>query len=357
MLRLSAKRCRSPSRTKHAEIEKENAMRRMFDNTLAQQGIVVLFMLLVNTSAYSSTTPLDSVVETYLAEDAGSNRNTLKAYCHDLTHLCDFLQQRDEAPTLKSLTKTNFVEYLGYRAAIDAPSTLKRRLDAIKRFCECVSKRCPGFVNTAESLRVPRAPAPEWKGLDETEIEQARCRIADIKNPMRRAKAGFVFELYKNTGLRNDEGRNLVAGNISPCRYHLHGVKRKASVQNIAMNETLRLALAEWLPHWETILAKHDPKYILARDRFPLILSTYGAVQGEPLTYRMNNRTIYTLVKKTTGRNPHALRHTFARDLITKGVLLTDITQLMDHHAPYVTYRYLGMSEQDRQDAVRRLDV
>src|SRR3989442_10031651 len=113
-----------------------------------------------NTSNHERAALLQAFTQYLYSED--TSRNTTSAYLSDLTHFLNWYNQRIETFDIESVTPTDirdYREYLQEQVPPSAPSTINRRLAALRRF----------FVWAKEHQLIATEPTTRIHNVESTE--------------------------------------------------------------------------------------------------------------------------------------------------------------------------------------------
>jgi len=149
----------------------------------------------------------------------------------------------------------------------------------------------------------------------------------------------ILFELGIYSGLRISDILNLKVKDLKNQEFFTLKEKKTGKTKRLAINPTLKKELAKYL------LDKKDNEYI--------IKSREG--KNKPIS-RVMAWNILNNVAKQVGLEEigtHSLRKTFAYHLYmqnNKDIVL--VQKLLNHSSPQVTLRYIGILQEEMDDAV-----
>ncbi len=269
----------------------------------------------------------------YLLKERMYSEHTLDAYSRDLAI---FLQKiiSDRKVSLSDLENLDvhaFRRFLSERAAQKVTkSSMAREISSIKSFFKWLDANDIAKNSAISIISVPKKEKVLPKALD---VEDAFEVLDEIKNIATDAWQGLrdraLFMLLYGCGLRISEALALNVGDITAKSEFLR-IRGKGQKDRI-----VPLLPIIW-PNIEAYLAK----------------SPYAAQEGEPLFLgargeRLSPRVVQRQMQKLRMRmglpdnlTPHALRHSFATQLLASGVDLRSIQQLLGHSSLITTQRY-----------------
>lgn len=283
-------------------------------------------------NADSTLLPLIALWRQWLSSERLYSAQTLDAYSRDLS---SFLQQISEHPlstkALEKLEVRDFRHFLSLRAAqCISKSSLGREISAIKNFFKWLDIHA-GIKNP--SISIISAPRPNKilpKALDESDafdLLHATPKISGDTWQGKRDQA--VLMLLYGCGLRISEALNLNVGDITAQSEFLR-IKGKGNKERIV----------PLLPIiWQNISAylEQVPYNLRAGE------ALFVGARGERLSPRIIQRQVEKLRVRlglSDNLTPHALRHSFATQLLSRGVDLRSIQELLGHSSLSTTQRY-----------------
>lgn len=321
---------------------------------------------------------LSSVIDLFLREWATGCADTLHAKARDLNQCWRWLNGKlGRAPLLKDLTPRAVQDFLAYREACGKkPATVRRQADHLKNFIHIVSEEIPGFSNFSRRIHSPRAPKKMLIGLSLAQwvcIRKVICADPRQGEEHKHYRRYFLFELLINTGLRVDEALGLIAEQLDLEYRVMRDVQRKQQkISDIYINHHVRDAAGLYLPHRETYLEQHDPRFARATDikrlHWPLFASAWGRLDdAPPEDYRLSNEQLRKDWKATCKAagitdkrllHPHVTRHTLCRWLLEKaegadGV--KRVAEIMDISLQHLL-RYAESTAAQREELLESLD-
>jgi len=281
-------------------------------------------------NGYSWEQLLDRFLEASVFE-SGLAERTLSAYAGDLRRYIEFLQEHG-VDTPQSLVREDIIDHLAtLQEAGLAPSSMARRLSAIRRFHRFLEdeQHCTG--NPAEILESPRMGQHLPKVLTGPEIE----RLLESPDPTTAEglRDRAILELFYACGLRLSELAGLPLRDVSLEESAVRVRGKGAKVRLVPLG---RRAI-------ERILA-----YLPVRNSGPVLDDTlFLSKRGR----RMGRVYVWAIVKRAARAaqirinvTPHMLRHSFATHLLDHGADLRAVQEMLGHADIATTQIYTHVS-------------
>ena len=286
--------------------------------------------------------PIIADWQDWLLKERLYSRCTLDAYSRDLAI---FLKKTSpdkllSLADLECMQVRDFRRFLSERASQNInKSSMGRELSAIKNFFKWLDRN-EIIKNPAISvISTPRKNKVLPKAVDEDDAFSILSEAVDVaKDAWQGLRDRAILTLLYGCGLRISEALALNVGDITDQSDFLR-IKGKGNKERIV----------PLLPIvWQCISAY-------------LAKSPYQPSVGEPLFLgargeRLSPRIIQRQMQKMRGRiglsdnlTPHALRHTFATQLLQKGVDLRSIQELLGHSSLITTQRYTDVQMETLQ--------
>lgn len=260
----------------------------------------------------------------YLSIERGASTNTVDAYRRDLREYVATLDTRkvSSAGAVKREDVTAHIRTLRERGL--APSTVERKVAAIKSFHRfCVREGIAEDQPTA-SLPLPKVPAR----LPDT------ISIADadrlLSQPFPGNPAGCrdktILEILYGCGLRVSELTGLELGDIDLEAGLLRVFGKGSKERVVPIGGAAERALREYLAHGRPYL--RAKKATLRQDPSAVFLNIRGQ--------RMTRQAVFGIVRTYGGRaglelHPHSLRHSFATHMLEGGADLRSLQEMLGH--------------------------
>lgn len=259
--------------------------------------------------------------------------HTIRAYEADLRQVLGALEQA-------GLTFTADVDLLALRHVLAglkdarlAPTTLARRISAIRTFFRWLAAEGRIAGDPAASLRTPRRPRVLPRVLNPEEVERL------LETPTDEDWGGLrdaaLLETLYSTGARVAEVADLDLGRLDLAGgvVRLHGKGRRQRIG--ALGRPCVRALRSYLQETKRIEARHDTQAVF--------LNRWGE--------RLSTRGIARVLEKHIKRaglpaevHPHTLRHSFATHLLQHGANLREVQELLGHRNVATTQIYTHLS-------------
>jgi integrase/recombinase XerC len=283
-----------------------------------------------------------ALFENYLLNTKKYSALTARAYCADISDFIGFYEKYcGAAPGRNDLRR---VDVLGLRAwladrarrGLSLKSTA-RALSSLRGFYKFLGRKF-GIKNTAIGLiSSPKVPRRLSKAVEADAVEDMSIVIREIDDqPWVAARDWALVVLIFGCGLRISEALALtvvdVAGRPDILRILGKGGKERLVPVLPAVNDAIEKYI--------NLKSRSDVESVAADGKQqPLFIS----VRGLPMTPRMAQKQvekIRNLLQLPDYVTPHALRHTFATALLSGGVDLRSLQELLGHSSLSTTQLY-----------------
>ncbi|MFH1531592.1 MAG: tyrosine recombinase XerC [Pseudomonadota bacterium] len=270
---------------------------------------------------------LEERFATWLDAVRGRSPHTVRSYTRDLRRFAQFAAAR--GARLEGATRRDVRSWVEDMAASDAPSSVMRRLAAVRTFYRWLGSEGVVEDDPTAGVRSPRLPKtlPAVLGIPEA------VRMMELPpDDPRGLRDRVALELLYGAGLRVSE---LVALDRSDLDLVLGEVRVRAGKggkeRRCPLGPPAREAVAAYLA-----AAPHP-----LGGTAPLLLGPSGR--------RLSERTVRRAVHAWAARvfreaSPHTLRHSFATHLLEGGMDLRLIQTLLGHESLSTTQKYTHLS-------------
>ena len=299
-----------------------------------------------------------SFLENFAQElrDQDRSDNTVLGYLTDVKDFQRwFVQTKGENFSLPALTPTDIREYRQHLWTVRklSPNTVNRRLASLSALTtwgmtqEQIKVDPMSNIKYIKQVRVAKCRWLDKKGrfalqrVIEKELQES-SRLPHRRSLWRQRDAVLVTLMLK-TGLRVAEVAALDVSDVElnprSGRVKVRGKGNKARV--VPLNAEAREKLQMWL-------AAHPTT------------ETSALFVSQMLT-RVTTRTVervvteYGYMARLEHLTPHALRHTFAKALVDRGVPIDQVAKLLGHSNLNTTRIYTEPNERDLEKAVNML--
>ena len=275
---------------------------------------------------------------------------TLEAYARDLRQCLVFLAEHWGAevtlPRFAALEASDIRAFMAMRRADDIASrSLMRALAGLRSFGRFLEREGKGKVGALSAIRAPKV----GKSLPKPIHMAAAKRFADAderagedRDPWIWARDAAVMALMYGSGLRISEALGLVRRDVPlPGAGDVLVVTGKGNK-------------ARMVPVLQNVLALIQDYVAVCPHPLPPEGPIFVGARGGPLKARIIQLTMERLrgsLGLPDSATPHALRHSFATHLLSRGGDLRAIQELLGHASLSTTQIYTGI------DSERLLEV
>ncbi|MBB5053363.1 integrase/recombinase XerC [Afipia massiliensis] len=286
----------------------------------------------------------------HLRSERRLSPKTLEAYARDLRQCLMFLSEHwGGLVTLKqfaAIEATDVRAFMSARRVDDVGGrSLMRALAGLRSFGRFLEREGKGKVGALSAIRAPKIGKSLPKPIQMTSARQmtdADIRAGENRDPWIWARDAAVMALLYGSGLRISEALGLKRRDVPlPGKGDVIVVTGKGNkTRMVPVLQNVLALIQDYVAVCPHTIAADGPIFVGAR--------------GGPLSPRIIQLTMERLrgaLGLPDSATPHALRHSFATHLLTRGGDLRAIQELLGHSSLSTTQIYTGV------DADRLLDV
>jgi integrase/recombinase XerC len=274
----------------------------------------------------------------HLRTEVRASKHTLRAYRVDLSAFAASVEDRRERePSLRDLSARNVRAHLAQLHGNTAPTTVARKLSALRSFAEFLLRR--GEIEENEVVLVS-SPKRRQKLPVALPVEDVGDMIDQPQRPGPRGhRDRAVLEVLYGAGLRVSECSQLDIGDIEiqGSQARVRVVRGKGGKERLVpLGERATMALRDYMAVRAAFVKPKSPPHAL-------FLGDRGGRMGP----RSIRALVYRRCEQTGARarvGPHGLRHSFATHLLESGADLRTIQSMLGHASLSTTQRYTHLS-------------
>jgi integrase/recombinase XerD len=281
--------------------------------------------------------PRDPIVESFLLLLAARRSpRTVDAYRRDLAGLAAFRSGPVDGASVEEIERW----LAGMRAQGLAPSTLARRVSAVRAFFRHQVLVGARDDNPAAAISLPRRARRLPRTLSPGETERLIDAAAGVTPRALRDRA--LVELLYGAGLRVSEAVELARASIDLDARIVRVVGKGGKERIVPLGrpgaEAIRRYLALGRPHLDR---RHRPA---------LFLNARGGALTRAGAFLILRRLAEKAGLEPTRVHPHLLRHSFATHLLEGGADLRSVQEMLGHADLSTTERYTHVSDRRRRE-------
>lgn len=269
----------------------------------------------------------------HLEAEKRASPHTVRNYLLNVEQLIAFMRERRRARggaiDPRAVDIVLLRSYLASLFEANEPSTIARKLSAVRAFLRFLKRERLIEENVALLLRPPKAKKALPSFLT---VEQAGVLVeTPARGPRGETAAGArdaaILEVLYGCGLRVSECVGLDVGDLEPETLRVRAGKGNKD-RVVPLGEKAEQALARWLARRPSLRPVDDALFVNAR--------------GRRLTARSVRRFLdaHARAADLPKTHPHALRHSYATHLLGSGADLRSIQELLGHASLKTTARY-----------------
>src|SRR5947209_292392 len=294
--------------------------------------------------AFPAAADLAAEARNWIAHLTGERRvssHTADAYARDLRQflqfLTDHLGESPSLPSLQELTGADLRSFLASRRRDEIGSrSLLRSLAGIRSFARFLERQGKGKLGMFAAVRTPKLARSLPKPLSVAsarDLAEVESRAGEIRPAWVLARDAAVLALLYGSGLRISEALSLKRGEAPVAgRDQVTVLGKGRKTRTVPVIRKVQEAVEAYLGLCPFTLAPDGPLFVGTR--------------GGPLSPRI----IQLAVERMRGAlglpqsaTPHALRHSFATHLLSRGGDLRTIQELLGHASLSTTQLYTAV--------------
>jgi integrase/recombinase XerC len=275
----------------------------------------------------------------YLGAERRMSAKTLDAYRRDVAQFVSFLTEHLAGTfSLKRFEKLTPADVRAFMAARRGEGvgnrSLMRTLAGVRSFARFLERSGKGKVAALSAVRAPKLPKTLPKPLPisaAVRLTGAESPEGDMREPWIVARDAAVLSLLYGSGLRVSEAL---------------GLKRKDCTGADAVTITGKGNKTRMVPLLRQVTKLVSDYIALCPFELPMDGPLFVGARGGPLSPRLVQLTMARLrgaLGLPDSATPHALRHSFATHLLTRGGDLRAIQELLGHASLSTTQIYTAV--------------
>jgi integrase/recombinase XerC len=281
----------------------------------------------------------------FLRSERRLSPKTLEAYTRDVRQCLAFLAEhwgtRVTLSRFAALEASDVRAFMAMRRAHDIGSrSLMRALAGLRSFGRFLEREGRGRVGALSAIRAPKVGKSLPKPIQMTAAKRftdADERAGEARDPWIWARDAAVMALLYGSGLRISEALGLKHRDVP-----LPGAGDVLVVTGKG-NKT------RMVPVLQNVLALIQDYVVVCPHPLPPEGPIFVGARGGPLSPRIIQLTMERLrgaLGLPDSATPHALRHSFATHLLTRGGDLRAIQELLGHASLSTTQIYTGIDSE-----------
>ena len=280
----------------------------------------------------------------YLSDVRGMSPNTVRGYREDYLSFLAWAQREGVSPL--RLTHRELRGYLSELSRADySVRTVSRRLSALRGLSRWRLREglCP--TATVAAVANPKLSRSLPRTMSDGEV-RTLLSTCEGEDPVQLRDRAFLELLYA-TGARIGEVAGLSLGDVdfSSSQVRLFGKGSKERI--VPVYASALGSVGAYLEAGRPALSRAD------RPTEALFLSTRGnPMSADALRTRFERRVAEAGLDPSL--TPHAMRHTFATELLGGGADLRSVQELLGHESLATTQIYTHLSVERLKEAARR---
>ncbi len=273
----------------------------------------------------------------HLRDERRVAAKTVEAYGRDMRFVLGFLTRHLGKPAsiadLESLAPRDIRAYLSARRGDGLTSrSLMRALAAVRSFGRYIDPKGNGFSAALAAIRTPKIARSLPKPLPAKaarEVVDADTRAGEAREGWVLARDAAVLALLYGCGLRISEALSMTRRQAPAAGTVLTVTGKGGKQRNVPVIPAVAAAIEDYLGLCPWRLPPEGPLFVGSR--------------GGPLSPRIVQRAMEGLrgaLGLPETATPHALRHSFATHLLSRGGDLRSIQELLGHASLSTTQIY-----------------
>jgi integrase/recombinase XerC len=288
----------------------------------------------------------------HLSSERRLSPKTVEAYARDIGQFVSFLAEHlGGAPELKDLAALAPQDVRAFMAARRADGlsgrSLMRELAGARSFARFLERDGKGRVAALNAVRAPKVPKTLPKPLavpSAKRISDVDLRAGEDREPWIFTRDAAVMALLYGSGLRISEALGLKRKDVPPpgAGDVITVIGKGNKTRMVPVLRSVLQLIADYVAQCPYDLPDNEPLFVGAK--------------GGPLSPRIIQLTMERMrgaLGLPDSATPHALRHSFATHLLSRGGDLRAIQELLGHASLSTTQIYTAVDTERLLDAYK----
>lgn len=281
----------------------------------------------------------------HLSRVRGLSANTVRAYRADLSAFGSWCERSGTDPL--AATRHDLRGYLAdLTRAGYAPRTVNRRLSALRDLYRWLEREGVCGSEAALALSSPKTPRGLPRTMSDADVRAllATCDVSEPAGLRDRA----LLELLYATGARVSEAAGLRVSDVDAKARQVRLLGKGSKERIVPVYEAALDWVLRYVREGRPALAARS-----AAETDALFLS----VRGNPMSADALRSRFERHAREAglgPGVTPHAMRHTFATELLSGGADLRSVQELLGHESLSTTQVYTHLSVERLREAEER---
>ena len=263
----------------------------------------------------------------YLRNQRGYSEHTIKAYENDITHFSKFQGNNLTYSNLEYISLSEFRHWLAARVEEGKSARSNARaISSLRSFYKWLD--CDNIAIL--QLRSPKKPPSIPKTVSSMQSLQAVEQIGELQSEQwLSSRDEALLALLYGAGLRISEALSLKFDDVIEDSQWIVINGKGSRERLIPLLEVVRAAILQY---------KQLVPYRLDKDS-QLFVGSMGKSLQAPV-FRRQLKKLRAMIGLPESATPHAFRHSFATHLLSEGVDLRSIQELLGHASLAATQHY-----------------
>lgn len=284
----------------------------------------------------------------YLKYELNRSSLTVKSYSHDLSEFALWLQSRAGTAYSGCIDSVDSLDIRMWLASLakngDTAVTVRRKAQSLRSYYRFLLKRGKIEKNPASALILPKLPKrlPDVVKSDEIENVLTIRERAEGKKDVLEIRNSLIVEMLYSLGLRRAE---LVALDDSDIDFSAREIKvtgKRNKQRVVPVPDELLKHIKDWQEVRDRELGNESG------DNSPLLRNEKGRITTSVVYHAVKHLLSGVAASK---KSPHALRHTFATEMLNGGADINTVKEFLGHASLSTTQIYTHVSFADMRKA------
>lgn len=282
----------------------------------------------------------------YLESVRGLSQNSIRTYRNDLNHL---MERLGKEKNIYEITVADLRGCIAYLSSIKLSSaSVNSFIAAVRAFFAYCRKFGYLDTNVALEIKTIRMPQHMPRFLTSPEVS-ALCRQPEVNELLWQKRDRAIFEMLYSSGCRVSEIVSLKKSDLQNGNSSAVITGKGNKDRRVYFEEDARNALALYL---EDRKNRFSQAGIVDASPEVFVNQSGGALTAGGVRYILARYTGSEGTKHHV--SPHALRHTFATSMLSKGADVRVVQEMLGHASISTTQRYTHITTERLIDIYNR---